>query len=94
MRILLATLLLLPAIAFADDKQPPPDQNQGNPDDCARARKLNKTCELTIGPEDIEGGVSRPDGIGFSARDWAYMNSLIHIRRDFIPEIIKSAEDL
>ena len=93
MRILLATLLLLPALAFADDKQPP-DQAQGNADDCARARKLNKTCELTIGPEDIEGGVSRPDGIGFSARDWAYMNSLIHIRRDFIPEIIKSAEDL
>jgi hypothetical protein len=89
MRILLVTLLLLPAIAYADEPQA-----QGNADDCARARKLHKTCELTIGPEDIEGGVSKPDGIGFSARDWAYMNSLIHIRRDFIPEIIKSAEDL
>jgi len=96
MRILLATLLLLPAIAFADDVKPQPQvqEAQGNADDCARARKLNKTCVLTIGEEDIEGGVSRPDGIGFSARDWAFMNSLIHIRRDFIPEIIKSAEDL
>ena len=93
MRILLATLLLLPAIASADETQPP-QQAQGNPDDCARARKLDKVCELTIGPEELEGGVSKPDGIGFSARDWAYMNSLIHIRRDFIPEIIKSAEDL
>jgi len=97
MRILLATLLLLPAIAFADQAKPQPraePQAQGNPDDCARARKLNKVCELTIGPEDIEGGVTKPDGIGFSAREWAYMNSLIHIRRDFIPEIIKTAEDL
>jgi hypothetical protein len=94
MRILLATLLLLPALAFADDSKQPPKEAQGSAEDCARARKLNKVCELTIGAEDIEGGVSRPDGEGFSARDWAYMNSLIHIRRDFIPEIIKTAEDL
>jgi hypothetical protein len=93
MRLLLAALLLVPAIASADDKQAPVPA-QGNPDDCARARKLGKVCELKFGEEDIEAGVSRPDGIGFSARDWAYMNSLIHIRRDFIPEIIKSAEDL
>ena len=96
MRILLATLLLFPAIAFADDAKPqaPVQEPQGSAEDCARARKLNQTCVLTIGEEDIEGGVSKPDGIGFSARDWAYMNSLIHIRRDFIPEIIKSAEDI
>jgi hypothetical protein len=89
MRIILA-LLLLPAIAYADEPAPA----QGNADDCARARKLNKTCELTIGAEEVEGGVDRPAGSGFSARTWAYMNSLIHIRRDFIPEIIKSAENL
>jgi hypothetical protein len=94
--ILIAALLLAPAIASADDKATPttPPPAQGNADDCARARKLNKVCELTITGEDIEGGVSKPDGIGFSARGWAYMNSLIRIRRDFIPEIIKSAEDL
>jgi hypothetical protein len=90
MRFLLAAVLVFPLVASADDMKLP----QGNPDDCARARKLNKVCELTIGEEQIEGGVSTPDGIGFSARAWAYMNSLIHIRRDFIPEIIKSAEDL
>ena len=98
MRFLLATLLLVPAIASADGAKAPapaPDkQAQGNPDDCARARKLNKVCELTISGEELEVGVTKPDGIGFSARDWAYMNSLIHIRRDFIPEIIKTAEDL
>jgi hypothetical protein len=93
MRFLLAALLLLPAIAVADDAASPAPA-QGNPDDCARARKLNKVCELTISEEEIEGGVKKPDGIGFSAREWAYMNSLIHIRRDFIPEIIKTAEDL
>jgi hypothetical protein len=91
MRFLLAALLLASTVASADDQ---PVRSQGTADDCARARKLNKTCVLDMGKEDIEAGVSKPDGIGFSAREWAYMNSLINIRRDFIPEIIKSAEDL
>ena len=94
MRFLLAALLLAPTIAAADDKAPTPQLPQGTADDCARARRLNKVCELTIGEEQIEGGVSRPDGTGFYARGFAYLNSLIRIRRDFIPEIIKSAEDL
>ena len=95
MRILLATLLLLPAIAFADQAQPQPQaEPQAQGDDCSRARRLGKVCELTIGEEEIEVGIKKPEGSGFSARDWAYMNSLIHIRRDFIPEIIKTAEDL
>ena len=93
--ILFAVLLLAPTLAAADDKAPTPQAPaQGNADDCARARKLNKVCELTITEEEIEGGISRPTGTAFSARGWAYMNSLIRIRRDFIPEIIKSAEDL
>ena len=103
-------LLLLPSVAFASEPteqpqpQPAPQAQkakpqpqvpaQGNPDDCARARKLNKVCELTITGEEIDGGVSRPEGSGFNARTFAYWDSMIRIRRDFIPEIVKSAEDL
>ena len=36
----------------------------------------------------------KPEGSTVDARDFAKHSSLITIRKDFIPEIIKSAEDL
>jgi len=63
-------------------------------DDCARARALHKTCVLDIKGDDIEGGVDHPGGSVFSAREWVSAGSLIHLRRDFIVEILKSAEDV
>ncbi len=63
-------------------------------DDCARARAAGRTCELTIEGEDIEAGVPSADGARFTAVKWIEHGSLLRIRRDFLPEIIKSAEDL
>ena len=63
-------------------------------DDCARARAAGRTCELTIEGEDIEAGVPTADGARFTAVKWITHGSLLRIRRDFLPEIIKSAEDL
>ena len=37
---------------------------------------------------------TRPEGSTVDARDFAKHSSLIRIRTNFIPEIIKSAEDL
>jgi hypothetical protein len=44
--------------------------------------------------DDIEGDLVKPEGTDLNARDFAKQASLIKIRKDFIPEIIKSAEDL
>jgi len=44
--------------------------------------------------DTIEGDLVKPEGSTVDARDFAKHNSLIKIRKDFIPEIIKSAEDL
>jgi hypothetical protein len=44
--------------------------------------------------DDIEGDLIKPEGTTVDARDFAKHGSLIRIRKDFIPEIIKSAEDL
>lgn len=44
--------------------------------------------------DTIEGDLVKPDGTDLNARDFAKHSSLIRIRKDFIPEIIKSAEDL
>jgi hypothetical protein len=44
--------------------------------------------------DTIEGDLIRPEGTTVDARDFAKHSSLISIRKDFIREIIKSAEDL
>ena len=44
--------------------------------------------------DTIEGDLVKPEGTDLNARDFAQHSSLIRIRKDFIPEIIKSAEDL
>ncbi|MBS1121151.1 MAG: hypothetical protein H6Q90_3379 [Deltaproteobacteria bacterium] len=44
--------------------------------------------------DTIEGDLVKPEGSSVDARDFAKHSSLIRIRKDFIPEIIKSAEDL
>ena len=44
--------------------------------------------------DTIEGDLIKPEGSTVDARDFAKHASLINIRKSFIPEIIKSAEDL
>jgi len=91
MRILLATLLLAPTLALAN---PAPDANQMKADDCARARKQNKTCVLDMGKEEVEGGVPTAHGTSVAVIQTTKQPSLIRLRKDFIVEILKSAEDL
>jgi hypothetical protein len=55
-------------------------------------QKVNKA-KLQSG-DTIEGDLIRPEGTTVDARDFAKHSSLIRIRKDFIPEIVKSAEDL
>lgn len=94
MRILLAALLAsLPLTALADTK-PAPDIQKMKNDDCARARAANKTCVLTIEDEQIEGGRPTIDDTPIVLPLTGKSGSLIRIRRDFIAEILKSAEDL
>lgn len=94
MRFFLAALLLVPAVSFADTKSRTPDARQMKTDDCARARKQNKTCVLDMGTETLEGTVGKGDGERIDIIGFGKSASLISIRRDFITEILKSAEDL
>lgn len=91
MRFLIAAALLLPATAFADL---PKTAEQMQTDDCARARKLNKQCVLNMGDETIEAGVVKNEGERINLIDFGKQTSLIRFRRDFIVEILKTAEDL
>jgi len=44
--------------------------------------------------DTIEGALVRPEGTGVDAMGTTNFSSLIRIRKDFIAEIIKAAEDL
>jgi hypothetical protein len=44
--------------------------------------------------DTIEGDLIKPEGLDVNARDFAKHSSLIRIRKTFIDEILKSAEDL
>lgn len=53
-----------------------------------------KTKVYDFSGDTIDGDLVKPEGSTVDARDFAKHSSLIRIRKDFIPEIIKSAEDL
>jgi hypothetical protein len=88
--VILATLLA-PALASAD---PGKTAEQKHSDDCAAARKANKTCVLDMGKEELTADKPVGEGIGVGVITTGKEPSMIHIRRDFIVEIIKSAEDV
>jgi len=56
--------------------------------------KQPKTKVYDFSGDTIEGDLIKPEGTTVDARDFAKHSSLIRIRTNFIPEIIKSAEDL
>jgi len=80
----LPILLALSAHAWADAAD----------DDCAKQRAKGKTCKLSIEEETVEGGVVKNTETPIIVNVYGRHGSLIHVRQTFIPEIIKSAEDL
>ncbi len=93
MRLALSSLFAFSVLLTAPlhAQEAPADTARLAADDCARARALGKTCVLTIGAEEIEGGVRRPEGDVIDAPRFGSAASLIRLRRDFIPEILGSA---
>jgi hypothetical protein len=81
--IAIASLLLLVGVAAAQPKAGAKADAGGG-----------KVKVYDFSGDTIEGDLIKPEGSTVDARDFAKHSSLIDIRKDFIPEIIKSAEDL
>jgi hypothetical protein len=65
--------------------------------DAAAQKKDDKAAKVKVydfSGDTIEGDLIKPEGSSVDARDFAKHSSLIRIRKDFIAEILKSAEDL
>lgn len=95
MRLMLSSLLVLvPTIALAQPTKAADVKTMAD-SDCARARKAGKTCVLSIEDDTtIEGSAPKGGGTALTALETGKSASLIRLRRDFIVEILKSAEDL
>ena len=77
-----AVALAGPLSAFAQGKGKPPKEEP----------KKVKSYDFT--GDEIDGELVKPDGDFLDTRKFASHTSLIRLRKDFIKEILKSAEDL
>ena len=91
--VMMLTAVVLPASVLAEPS-PQTDVTKMVTDDCARARKAGKTCVLEVPPEDVGGQTPTAENVGVRAIRFRPETSLIRLRRDFIPEIVKTGEDL
>jgi hypothetical protein len=80
-----ATLLVSSGAAFA--------QAKGAPAAGGDVQYKSKTV-YDFDDDTVEGDLVRPDGEFVDTRKGAKHSSLIKIRENFIPEMIKSAEDI
>lgn len=87
-----ALTALATATAAADSKTA--DVNKMATDDCARARAQKRDCVLTIESEQVDGKSPTAGGATVTAVKLDKSPSLIRLRRDFIREILRTAEDL
>jgi hypothetical protein len=83
-RMICAASVILGLLAFA---VPALAQGKGKDD-----KKPVKTYDFS--GDEIDGELVKPDGDFLDTRKFASHTSLIRIRKDFIKEIVKSAEDL
>ena len=79
--VIVFAVLGLSGVAYAQKKDAPPAGG-------------GKVKVYDFSGDTIEGDLIKPEGSTVDARDFAKHGSLITIRKDFIPEIVKSAEDL
>jgi hypothetical protein len=85
-------VLAVPWLAAADPR--PAETAQLVAGDCERARKAGKTCVLDLPAEELTGERAGAGALGVRVVVFGTTSSLIRVRRDFIPEIVKTAEDL
>ncbi len=85
---ILTTLGLLATVAIAQPK------GKGGAAPAGGGGGNAKVKVYDFSGDTIEGDLIKPEGTTVDARDFAKHSSLIRIRKDFIAEILKSAEDL
>ena len=84
-------LAAAPSTVFAQDKAAPAAAAGGGGEENVQYKA--KTV-YDFEDDTVEGDLQRPDGELVSSQKKAQHSSLIEIRKDFIPEMLKSLEDV
>lgn len=79
-------------VAFAADEKAPAAQPGGGGDDANTSYKAKTVYDFE--DDMVEGDLARPDGELVNGLKKTEHSSLIEIRKDFIPEMLKSLEDI
>ena len=87
--LLVSSGIALPAFAEDEGAAPPPSGASGGGDVSYKQKTV-----YDFDDDVVEGDLVRPDGEFVDTRRQAKHSSLIKIRENFIPEMLKSAEDL
>jgi hypothetical protein len=58
------------------------------------ARKYQQVTKLEFEEHTVDGGRAAPEGVGVTTRPGSVVSSLIKVRTHFVPEMIRSADDL
>lgn len=85
--VIVLLMVSLPALAQEDFTIP----TEGSADTNVEYRKVT---EYDFEADVVEGSFVRPEGEFFSGNGNQAYGSLIRIREDFVPEMLKSAEDI
>ncbi len=90
--IVLAGLIvfLIPAAAAAQD-MPKPEVGRGQQGGNVQYKKETV---YSFSGDDVSGSLVKPDGENITGQTHGKTSSLIKIRSDFIPEMLKSVEEL
>ena len=91
--MVLAALVAAPSLASAQEEVEPGDENYiVDPNDSGVVYR--KQTEYDFEDDVVEGSFVRPEGEYLVSRRRARHSSLIRIRENFVPEMLKSAEDI
>ena len=82
----------LPMTAAAQDPLPTAGEAMGGTD--AGNVTYKKETVYDFEGDDVEGALVKPDEANITGEQHSKTSSLIRIRQDFIPEMLKSVEDI
>lgn len=90
----LALFFVLPATAAAQEEAPDLESGDFIQDPNNEGVVYRKKTEYDFEDDVVEGSFVRPEGEYLDSRRRARHSSLIRIRENFVPEMLKSAEDI
>lgn len=85
-------LTIVPGAVFAQDDMPSAGEAMGGGG--GENVVYKKETEYDFEADDVEGNLVKPDEANIGAEQHGKTSSLIKIRSDFVPEMLKSVEDI